>query len=451
MDTSDKLKFVFAVYDFKGQDSLSSAETALLLRHATKGLAKACPTYKVFADSTTDDNIHVDPYATLIFKSADLNPHSHDRVTSTQLRTYCMTHVVISTWLKQLTTFPTDFHSSAPRFESEFLVLNSTVTRREVPDIPVATFPKKNAALSAADHQSFLDTAAAAAKALEPPTEEELAIQTQAAAIAKAAIKLDDDGEPIPVVLPPLVETIEWKKKVAVCKPEELPPARPDAPEDIFEAAWVCGVTAASATGAKRFAHYHSPLTGKSGFVYSASSKLVHTQKPAVEGGEEEEGAVDGDAEVSWSQSIYSEHTTAITTMSMQQSRGQSEANKLVTADNVGRVVVWETNGSTGATAVAGRMVLPCGVKALDIDSQGKLLLVALDDAPRTTCIYTVPTLRTSAVLVYSTELSANVDVCDVRFAHAAGTFGVATSQGFRFFAEAGRFMGQVGCVVVVC
>jgi hypothetical protein len=445
MDTIDKLYFVFSVYDFDSCGSISLDETALLLRSATKGLNKACPEYAVF-QAPASNEASIETYAKLIFEFrltvATEKTLVNDRASLEVFREYCSTHVIISSWLNVLASMPSFDEVTAARFDREELIkMSSTPTAPPKPSststLSIARNPKRDNALSQTDYVAL--------QALYSPV-----IETPAEEAKEPTVEGDEASIEAPA--PVVVDTTPlWKKKVVLSNPDEMPPLRPDAPEDSFEPAWVCGMTAATGLGdSVRWsgAKYHSSA-GTTGVVYSASSHLVHMQKPVVPAGEdgEDEGAAEEAANATpWTQLLYSEHSSPITCMQVQRHRANTSADRsvMVTVDDSGCVCVWQTAAAgSGEIKLLGRFAVTCTVNVVDVSSDGKLILLCLNDTANTVCIYTVPSFSEPSVLLFSKELSSSVTVTDALFTQSSSLFVVATNKGIRFFVqEGGSFMG---------
>jgi hypothetical protein len=426
----------------------------------------------VFERAASNDSL-VDSYAQLILESTTAPTTRASTKTPTTIhidsfRKYCSTHIIISSWLRALASFPSSIQLDGGGGGINLLYLSSSCeshvasssdsvanTRKQH---PVARDLKADRALSHADHQAFLlsRSAAAATELLANTNNEAAGGETP----AEGDIGLPDEAPFLPaekVKVP--VDTSKWRRKVDLEAPVEEPALRPDVPEDLFQLSWVCGLNAAAATcgGVKRCVHYHGPLDS-AGIVYSAANHVVHMKKRTLGGGEGTEEGGEQDADRPWQQAVYTEHTAAITSMQRMQSRRGEAANLLVTADSDGTVVLWHMDSPPGMR-VAGRFSTPCtgGVRLLDISSDGQLIVAVLQDTANTVCIYSAPSSnrRAASSLVFSRELSGGqqqvggrpgLQVLDVQFAHTSAMFCVATSGGVRFFVdEGGGCMGEGG------
>jgi hypothetical protein len=424
----------------------------------------------VFERAARNDSL-VDSYAQLILESTPSTPtETTTKTTKTPtptihietFRKYCSSHIIISSWLRALASFPSSLQLEGGdnhRFTDNLLSLSSnSVTNNSGINHPppAAKDLRADRALSEADHQALLLSGSAAAAAADTTKQE--ANDEASGDEPPAAEGAVDEAPPTAldkVKVP--VDSSRWRRKVDMEEPAESPALRPDLPEDLFQLSWLCGFNSAAATagggGVKRCVHYHGALD-KAGIVFSAANHVIHMKKRDLGGGggggeeEGEEGGEEGEGEADspWQQAVYTEHTAAITSMQRLQSRRGEAANLLITADSAGAVVLWTIDSSR--IRVRGRLSTPCadGVQLIDISSDGQLIAAVLKDAANTVCVYSAPSPSSASALVFSRELSAGCRPLDVQFAESSAVLGVATDAGLRFFVdEGGGCMGEGG------
>ena len=447
MDTVDKIYFVFAVYDFNNASMVSSDECTLLLRSVTKGMAKLHPQQGPIFLANADGDL----YADLIFRSAEAT----DNITNKQFMQYCIAHPVISSWLLFNANIPGAATVPVPTEED---------TQLRVTDLCAAITPAVYAALPVAQAESLPyvpppppppvedETAAGGegeaseeAKAGEGvPAEsagEEKNTDAAAAGGADAVVTPAGDaagaeeggeeggeeegGEPKPevVVEVPVNPLTPWTRLADANAPAEVPPSRSDAPEDSFELQWVFGNSASA--GMRKSAAY----TGSGAVVFTASRYALTMTK-------------EGDETPVWTQRQLTEHQYPLTCMNV------DAAGALVAtgdrtdalsaplngkAPDASRIVI--SSASTGAVvgSISTGSAIGAGVRLLNFNYSGKLLLAVYADVRNTVCIYDTASLE----CIYLGELSETP--LDVTFCLTDAIFATASETGVTFYVDEGN------------
>ena len=441
MDAVEKIYFAFSAFDFDSRGSLSHDEATLLFRSTAKGLSKASPTTEPFGAVSRHD---AEKYADLVF-AANNKPPGIDRVNIDEFKAYCVSHPVISNWLKSLSSLATvdellaaSRELSDEKLRNEWLLpilasfrsvnYQTRLRSLELQDIEIElVLPERNVVED--DSKSVAS--------------EGNASQVQSVAIDEknmTSVKADD---------------IDWIRRVERLKPEEVPPVRSDIPEDSVEPIWVSGINTrrrfADHTENFLFSRMHRSArylnVTNNLILYSTSNHLVLTKK-------NEETNV-------WSQIIYNEHEYPISCFDIHQGK-----NIFISADNKtfkfahnrpvkedssaakNRVVIWNIhpNAATVASPLTVRKIieLNANIKFLDINALGSLVLVVLEDVGNTMLIYEIAT----GLLVFSKKLILHHledTIHDVKFFGTSSMIAVASSKlGIFFFInEESNLMGK--------
>lgn len=458
MDTIDKIHFAFCAYDFDNAGSLSFDEATLLLRSVVQGLCKVSPSNVIF---TSPSATEVERFTGLVFQHANKEAGSRtgSRVTTAEFRSYCSAHPVTSSWLKAVAQFPSD--TAAPKDLAAELGDPSVVLGPAASQVPSqARHPFKSASVIAEEDYLTIAAIKAAeeAEAAKPKNsdilggraeeeededEESQEARRAAEAAALAAAAANDPDAP---VLPP------WAKTVELLRPEDATDeARRDPPEDQFEPLWMTGVNTARSgeIGAPA-----PPLMHRC--VRYASMALPPALDAAAEGEEEvtpvappteilgstaaQVFVMRKEEEAGWTQRLYTQHGSAVTCLDVHHGR-----SLLVTAEqSPARVVLW----NLASMAVLTTIPTKHGVRFVDINEAGTLLLVVTADLASTVTMYEIP----SGKVVFARPLLLGPRVvkdciADVRFTGTSAMFAVGSAlQGVTFFVEeGGSFMGGDG------
>lgn len=418
MDAIDKVHFAFGAFDFDSRGSLSGDEANLLFRSTSKGLLKASPTTIEFAKVQRDD---AERFAELLFGASGAD-RDRGRVSLDAFRAYSTAHPVLSNWLR-------------------------TVSSIELGGDVVAVISldgDKRVSWARSLARPPVATSVANAEAEFGEDREELPLELPLVPVVAAPTDDDDGSTTTPVPLPedPLLQ-IPWCFKADRLKPDEIPPARRDTPEELFEAAWVGGITAARLSSTPQpFRQARVPRAarylGDSGaIVYAAGRCLIVARKTVAEGEDPATGT--------WGQVLYRENRHPISAMDIYLP-GADRLGILATVDcslDGGRgeghsLVLWSLNadGSIVNGTARRHIPLPCGARLLDISAGGQLALIILEDAVGTAIVIDLSTGLT--IFTRSLLLDCPGDtIHDARFFGSSVMFGVATAlQGLRLFVD---------------
>lgn len=384
IDTVEKIQFAFCLYDFDSRGSISYDETSLLLRSVTNGCAKAFPSQAAFTSLTSGQ---VENYAHILFSS--LRKSQEDRVSSAEFQSYCIAHPVITSWLRYVSALPAN-------------IQDILIEERDDKLNPV--------------HQQLSINKAAhpALQAITLTSDDFLDLETRRKEAAEESISLSSD--------------LTWFASADLSKPEELPPLRVDAPQDIFEPTWVHGIN----TSLKSH-----PAVYDSSSSSSSSTTIVYTSgRHVLSLSKSEEG---------WSQKISTEHNFKIQFFVI------ADNGKLfVTAENYEIIQnssetppkkvllnVWDASTTTVSSCIS--LAADSQITALDLSRDGKYLLVLQANTSNIATIFEVKTKK----IVFQTSLAVGSVINDAKFALTSSIFAVATAKGINFYFEDGS--GSIG------
>jgi WD40 repeat protein len=444
MDAVEKIFFAFSAFDFDSRGSLSHDEATLLFRSVAKGLGKSSPTTHAFVAVTRDD---AERYASLVFNSGSaVLLKESGRINIDSFKAYCVSHPILSNWLKALSFLSTEEEQIVEKEEDK--TPKAIENHRNEWLLPLlSSFPgqpkysTRKRTLELKEIEIELNE-----KDLLSPTLNDDSVsqnteanQNQNSGNNKHYYKIDDQ---------------RWISRVEKLKPEEIPPVRTDLPEnDLFETIWISGMNVrrrvlddagvSSSFGTSRIhrnARYISSVSSDM-ILYSSSNYLIGLKK--------------NEETQQWQQTLYNEHNYPISAFDL-----NYEKNLLVTVDSSithfkkelsnhskkrenNRFVVWDISNPSNLS-VKKIIEFPSSIKFLDVSSNGNLALIVLEDLGNTLHVYDLLT----GLCVFSKKLlfsSLKDSVNDVRFFGTSTMIAVATQKlGMTFFVdEEGSLLGK--------
>lgn len=172
--------------------------------------------------------------------------------------------------------------------------------------------------------------------------------------------------------------TRQWFAQADKSKPEELPPARSDAPEDKLDLYWVHGYGASAANGSKNNVRY----SGNGSILYYSSSVGISLYKT-------EEG---------WAQRHLTCHKSAITCLTVNKAQ-----TLIATADTsaYSASIINICNISDFSIKKSISVQKFGGIRSLDFSSDGSLLVATASDELGSVLVYNT----TTGALVFETSL----------------------------------------------
>eukprot|EP01039_Chlorochromonas_danica_P007222 gene7222-7988_t len=402
MDALDKVNFAFSAFDFEGKNSLSRDETNLLFRSVIKGLQKIASTSSGFSEALPSDGAK---FADLVFE-ANGREKWYGRINVGEFQEYCVSHPVISSWLKAVAAFD----------EKDRIV-----------DAAVKDPDARNEWISALDQIFALrnaDERRARRHVLSP---EDILLDLANEAKEAERNSIDHLAQP-------------WVEKVQLLKPEELPaPQRWDLPEDAVEYSWLAGVNG------RRVAlpghvhsfeedHIHHSVryrnTESDAILFSAGSNMVVMKK--------------NEETSQWSQEIANAHNAAISCFDLHYNKDlliTAEISLPDVSQRESHLVLWKLSTLT----VRKRIRCPYGVKFINLNANGNLAVVVYEDTLSTLAVINLD----SGLVVFTKQLLLNNSledrVTDVSFFGTASLIAVSSIKlGLRFFVnEEAGVMGK--------
>jgi WD40 repeat protein len=440
MDAVEKIFFAFSAFDFDSRGSLSSDETTLLFRSIAKGLGKSSPSTHAFIAVSRDD---AERYASLVFNNnADNVNQAGGRINIEALKNYCVSHPILSNWLKALSFLSTEEEKIIEKEEDK--TPKAIENHRNEWLLPLlSSFPGQP---KYSTHKRMLEL-----KEIEielndkdsvSPNNDSISLNTetnnnQNSGNNKHYYKIDDHN---------------WISRIEKLKPEEIPPVRTDLPEnDLFETIWISGINVRRRilddnTGggfSNSRIHRNARYLSSDMILYSTSNYLIVLKK--------------NEESQQWQQTLYNEHNYPISAFDI-----NYEKNILVTVDSSithfkkelnsnsnnskrenNRFVIWDISNPLNLS-VKKIIEFPTSIKFLDISTNGNLALIVLEDLGNTLHVYDLST----GLCLFSKKLlfsSLKDNVNDVRFFGTSTMIAVATQKlGMTFYVdEEGSLLGK--------
>lgn len=406
MDAVEKIFFAFSAYDFDSRGSISYDEAILLYRSVVTGLTKASPTTAAFQAVSRADT---EKYASLVFTAA-LKDQSTERVGIEQFKDYSVSHPIISNWLKSLSNLETSdvrptTNPADETLRNEWLLPLVSAFRSASFQARLRTLELKDieVELHERDQEDDLSSDAASSPVNQGDNKHE---------------KISDQA---------------WIFRVDKSKPEEIPPVRTDIPEDLFDPFWIGGINVRRNNNAKgitipfssarihRSARYAS--IDNNTVLYSTGTNLIVVKK------QEETNF--------WMQQIYNEHELPISAFDIHYKKNiivsvDSSSPQVQNGQGKNRLVVWDAINFTVKKIIQ----LSAGVKFLDLNANGSLALIVLEDLGNTLHVYDLNT----GFSIFSKKLllAALADtIHDARFFGTSSMIAIASEKiGMTFYVD---------------